>query len=117
MDGLLKIIVHQRPYEAEFYDVLIGRSFPDHTQAATEIVFSDLPQGQQVKPLTSLHQESAQMLIDCLWNCGLRPSEKVGTVGQLQATQKHLGDMRKLVEKWADIDFDGDKKTGHKQYV
>ena len=99
----LKIIVHQRSWELEYYDILIGQNYPDRTMAATEIIFKELPQGQQVKPLMSIRQESAQKLIDSLWNAGLRPSEKVGTVGQLKATQKHLGDMRRLIEKTMDV--------------
>ena len=37
------------------------------------------------------------MLMDDLWQCGLRPSEGTGSAGALAATQKHLDDMRKLV--------------------
>lgn len=46
-----------------------------------------------------INGEAAQQLIDDLWQCGLRPSEGAGSAGSLAATQRHLSDMRKLVEK------------------
>jgi hypothetical protein len=39
----------------------------------------------------------AQKLMDSLWDCGLRPSQGKGSAGAMDATQKHLEDMRKIV--------------------
>lgn len=50
-------------------------------------------------PTFSLTQEAAQVLMDQLWDCGLRPSEGSGSAGALLATQKHLEDMRKAYHK------------------
>jgi len=47
-------------------------------------------------PTASIKMEAAQLLMDDLWQCGLRPSEGTGSAGALMATQKHLDDMRKL---------------------
>jgi hypothetical protein len=38
-----------------------------------------------------------QELMDALWRCGLRPTEGVGSVGALAATERHLKDMQRLV--------------------
>ena len=53
--------------------------------------------GMVHEPTFSLLPQQAQLLMDDLWNCGLRPTEGVGSVGQLKATQNHLADMRRLV--------------------
>lgn len=52
--------------------------------------------GSRRDPTLILSREAGQKLINQLWYCGLRPSE-VGSAGQLQATENHLADMRKLV--------------------
>ena len=46
-----------------------------------------------------LEFRDAQALMDRLWDCGLRPSEGTGSAGSLEATRKHLEDMRTLVFK------------------
>lgn len=45
----------------------------------------------------NLEMTSAQVLMDDLWNCGIRPTEGAGTAGAMGATQRHLEDMRTLV--------------------
>ncbi len=46
-----------------------------------------------------------QVLMDDLWKCGVRPTEAVGSVGQLDAVQKHLKDMRRIAEKFLKINL------------
>lgn len=48
-------------------------------------------------PSLELDAAEAQILMDNLWDCGLRPSEGTGSAGALSAVQKHLDDMRKIV--------------------
>ena len=43
-----------------------------------------------------LPTQTAQELIDGLWDCGLRPSEGSGSAGALKATQEHLKDLQTL---------------------
>jgi hypothetical protein len=54
------------------------------------------------EPTFHLRYEQAQRLMDELWNCGLRPSEGMGSAGQLAATQKHLEDERALSRRLLD---------------
>ena len=49
-----------------------------------------------VKPMISLHNGEAQLLMDELWRCGLRPSEGAGSAGSLAATERHLKDMQAI---------------------
>ncbi len=51
---------------------------------------------QVVSPTMILSQQAAQMLIDELWRCGLRPSEGTGSAGSLAATERHLKDMQTI---------------------
>lgn len=52
-----------------------------------------------VQPAFRVARESAQKLIDALWDCGLRPTEGSGSAGSLAATEKHLQDMRVIAFK------------------
>jgi hypothetical protein len=55
--------------------------------------------GVQAQPLVTLSDTEAQVLMDDLWACGLRPSEGSGSAGALAATQAHLKDMQTIAFK------------------
>lgn len=46
-----------------------------------------------------LGNSEAQVLMDDLWQSGLRPAEGTGSAGALSAVGRHLEDYRKLVER------------------
>lgn len=48
-------------------------------------------------PFMTIGLAEAQMLMDSLWHCGIRPTEGAGSAGAFAAQGKHLEDMRKLV--------------------
>ena len=48
-------------------------------------------------PTMALTPEDAQQLMEDLWQCGIRPRQAAGSVGQLDAVNAHLQDMRRLV--------------------
>ena len=50
-------------------------------------------------PMCYLSRSAAIELMDSLWNCGVRPSNGEGNVGQIGAMKDHLNDMRRLVFK------------------
>lgn len=62
-----------------------------------EMMFVPMQEGGRPEPSMSIDIQTAQQLIDQLWNCGLRPTEGAGSAGSLAATERHLEDMRKLV--------------------
>jgi hypothetical protein len=66
--------------------LLSGLKFTTHREA--EIVW---PQ-----EAIELPSETAQQLMDALWQCGLRPSEGSGSAGSLKATQDHLRDLQEF---------------------
>ena len=55
------------------------------------------------QPVMYMNETEAQVLIDSLWDCGLRPSEGSGSAGALMAVQEHLVDMRKIAFKGLEI--------------
>jgi len=63
-------------------------------------------EGADRPPVMRLEENYAQMLMDDLWNCGMRPTEGTGSAGSLAATQEHLKDMRSIVFKQLGVDFD-----------
>lgn len=49
-----------------------------------------------------LQETAAQVLMDTLWNCGIRPTEGAGTAGAMAAAQAHLQDLRSINTKLVD---------------
>lgn len=49
-----------------------------------------------IEPTLTLSMHAAQLLMDELWGCGLRPSEGTGSAGSLAATERHLRDMQTI---------------------
>jgi hypothetical protein len=66
---------------------------------AKPIQMEAIETGMLTEPCLSLMLEEAQLLMDNMWDAGVRPSQSVGTAGQLDATKYHLEDMRRLVFK------------------
>ena len=67
---------------------------------SVDFIEMDDGHGESVRPTLVLpfHTSSAaQVLMDDLWNIGVRPTEGTGSAGAMTATQSHLEDMRKVV--------------------
>lgn len=62
-----------------------------------DCVFTRQEQYTVTEPTLRLESNQAQTLMDDLWQAGYRPSEGTGSAGSLNATERHLEDMRKLV--------------------
>ena len=61
--------------------------------------FTEEDIGKDIEPFVKLGKEQAQLLMDDLWDCGIRPTEGTGSAGAMAATERHLEDMRRLVFK------------------
>lgn len=55
-------------------------------------------------PAFDLSPEAAQELMNSLWDCGIRPVQGKGSAGQLDATLRHLEDMRQIAFGKLEID-------------
>ncbi len=71
------------------------------------LVFEEHEFGEFTPPTFRLPARSneAQALMDRLWACGLRPTEGKGSAGAMAATERHLADLRILVEKAFKVEF------------
>lgn len=69
---------------------------PDCYEALDNLVWKEIKEGEAIPEAFSLNMEEAQVLLNDLWHCGIRPTDGTGSTGQLSATQKHLDDMRKI---------------------
>jgi len=94
----MHILAHLAP-RSNRIDLLIKQIDGNTLAIGRGVLFEVVPEGQEIEPTLSLPIESAQELMDSLWQCGLRPSEGSGSAGALRATQNHLEDMRKIVFK------------------
>jgi len=62
-----------------------------------KLVFKKFNEHEFTPEVGIIKIDKAQLLMDDLWNCGIRPTEGSGSAGSLKATEYHLEDMRKLV--------------------
>ena len=88
----IDIYIYQRDEEKDF----VGR-----------LTFEEIKEiGTVVEPSLSIAVNSAdnaaQILMDDLWSCGIRPTEGTGSAGSLNATQEHLKDMKTICYKFLD---------------
>ena len=65
-----------------------------------ELVTPDPKDGPvEIPPALQVKMSDAQMLMDTLWDCGLRPTEGSGSAGALLATQEHLKSMKEMATR------------------
>ena len=78
-------------------DVLIRQIQPNGLMSvAKTITLETVDANYQINPTMNIDNTAAQILMDDLWNCGIRPSEGSGSAGQLAAVERHLADMRTI---------------------
>jgi hypothetical protein len=69
----------------------------DYSQVAADVKMVKQEEHIRIEPTFSLNRTAAQLLLDDLWQTGIRPSEwkRVNTTD----IDLHLADMRKIVSK------------------
>jgi hypothetical protein len=58
----------------------------------------------QLDPTVRLSNDAAQVLMDDLWNSGIRPTEGAGSAGAMRAAERHIEDLRKIAFKVIGVD-------------
>ena len=97
MEDYLKVRAHAAPwYNGVEFLVMKGKAYGIEVIMRTR---GPQDEGRQVDPTFRLEMTEAQLLMDDLWNAGLRPTEGHGSAGALAAVKYHLEDMRALVFK------------------
>jgi len=71
---------------------------------ARDVKFETIDNNKDVSPSMKIPFKEGQVLMDDLWQAGIRPTEGTGSAGSLRATEKHLSDMRKIAFKQMDMD-------------
>ena len=86
----------RQPWKDGVEVVLLERQ-AGRTMIAQPLTLREIKDGEYIAdPTMRLENDEAQMLMDELWRCGLRPSEGSGSAGSLAATERHLKDMQKI---------------------
>lgn len=65
--------------------------------AAVNITFTQVDPATVATPTCTLSLTNAQILVDQLWSCGLRPTESGASAGAMGKIEDHLADMRRIV--------------------
>ena len=69
----------------------------EHYSAADSLHMITHDEDMMTPSFCTLDVDQAQLLMDDLWNCGLRPSEGSGSARSMKATQNHLADLKKIL--------------------
>ena len=100
-DKTIEVTAHNDPARraVEFY--IRGFSFDNQGKKQDKGLavldkFVEVEDGGWPDPTFRLDAATAQLLMDSLWDCGLRPTQGKGSAGQLTAVQSHLEDMRAM---------------------
>ena len=93
----MEVRCQREPWNDGISVAVIERHPTGRTMVADRLTLREIPEGGFIgEPTMSLRNDEAQMLMDELWRCGLRPSEGSGSAGSLAATERHLKDMRAI---------------------
>ena len=98
---MISIRAFKQPYRHSGISIFVDDESENHLYTARPIVFEEITElfKGDSGPMLTLPQEKAQILMDDLWEAGIRPSEGSGSAGAFAAQGKHLEDMRQLVFK------------------
>lgn len=64
--------------------------------AAKKLELVQHEQNSAIEPFIDIDKEEAQVLMDDLWDAGVRPTEGSGSAGAMKAVQDHLADMKRI---------------------
>lgn len=97
---MLQVRAFKQLHRGHGVSIFIEDTYTGGIAVAEPIVLKKIEEHfAEIEPSVILPQESAQKLIDDLWDAGLRPSEGSGSAGAFKAVQDHLRDMRKIAFK------------------
>jgi len=72
------------------------------THRAQPFVMVERPHATYSPPCAMLSDAEAQILMDSLWDAGIRPAAGHGSAGERAAMEKHLNDMRRIAFLYVD---------------
>lgn len=99
-----------RAHWSDDIDIAIIKYLKSGKIGIGKLTLKEQEEGSLIEPILTLSgidqqlNNTAQVLMDDLWDCGIRPTEGHGSVGQLKATEEHLADMKKIAFKQLKIE-------------
>lgn len=92
--------VRSAPWDTGIQIDIAVRDEHGQLSAMKDITFEAIAPGSVLtgEPLLRLRESEAQELVDALWAAGVRPTAGKGSAGQLAAVERHLEDMRQMVQ-------------------
>ena len=93
----MELRCQRQPWSDGVELIVLDRRQEGRLMLAQRLTMCEVTEGEHIsEPTMRLKNQEAQMLIDELWRCGLRPSEGSGSAGSLAATERHLRDMQTI---------------------
>lgn len=87
----------QRNFAYDSIDLYVTEKSGDITSLMTNATMETVQEGVMPEPaFIHLSPESAQLLMDSLWNVGVRPSDNRDISEILNANREHIADLRKV---------------------
>ena len=98
MDNELRIVARKEDWEGKIGLLICDMEGNKKTGVVrpSDIAVTKTDDVVPVEPSLHISLQSAQILMDELWNCGIKPAKYDGNKGQLKAVEYHLEDMRKI---------------------
>ena len=89
--------IHVRQEVSDFgYDVWVGQKINGIRHVGSPCVFTPATPGSVVTPTFRLDPAAAQLLMEQLWQMGLRPRDGAGSLAHVDAMKDHLADLRRI---------------------
>lgn len=63
------------------------------------IQWETIAESAAMKPTLAIRMDQAQVLMDDLWNAGVRPTDGAGSAGAMRAAERHIQDLRAVAFK------------------
>jgi len=94
-----RIMIYRSVDYMHEYPAQIVRYVDGEPEHLGEKGWDGVKDGKYYPPSLLLKEHELQKIADDLWAIGIRPSGSEGSIGQLDAVNRHLDDMRKIASK------------------
>lgn len=72
---------------------------PNGDTRVAVVQWESIAECDAMKPTFSIRMDQAQVLMDDLWNAGIRPTDGSGSAGAMRAAEHHIADLRRVAFK------------------
>ncbi len=108
---LKMIATHYLAFGRSVQIYIRGYGFKEGIFDLKTIEWEEVEPAKQPEEFFNISIETAQELMNSLWECGLRPAQGTGSAGQLETMKAHLEDMRVIVANKLKIDLAEKKQS------